>query len=75
MNTDGLRLVVTIIVLNTDKMGIRPLIEACAHCQHMLVGLIHCLHELIKEKAKRKLSNDFPKFCIILKLNYVFKSL
>lgn len=53
MNTDGLRLVVTIIVLNTDKMGIRPLVEACAHRQHMLVGLIHCLHELRKEKAER----------------------
>ncbi len=75
MNTDGLRLVVSIIVLNTYKMGIRPFVEARSHSQYMLVGLIHCLHELRKKKAERNACHDSPKLCIILILNYVFESL
>lgn len=44
MNTDGLRLIVSVIVLHTHEVRVRPLIKARSHCQHVLVGLIHSLH-------------------------------
>lgn len=46
MDADGLRLVVPVVVLDAHQVGVGPVIETCPHGQHVLVGLVHGLHQL-----------------------------
>ena len=46
MDADGLRLVVPVIVLDTHQVRVGPVVETRPHGQHVLVGLIHGLHQL-----------------------------
>jgi len=51
MDADGLRLVVPVIVLDTHQVGVGPVVEARPHCQHVFVGLVHCLHQLRAQRT------------------------
>lgn len=44
VNADSLRLVVSVVVLNTHQVGVGPLVETRPHGQDVLIGLVHSLH-------------------------------
>lgn len=44
MDADGLRLVIPIVVLDTNQVGVGAVVETRAHGQHVFVGLVHGLH-------------------------------
>lgn len=46
MNANGLCLVLSILALYTDQVWVCILIKACAHSQHMLIGLVQGLQQL-----------------------------
>lgn len=46
MDADGLCLVIPVIVLDAHQMRVGAVVEACTHGQHVLVGLVHGLHQL-----------------------------
>ena len=46
MDADGLRLVIPVVVLDAHQMRVGAVVEARAHGQHVLVGLVHGLHQL-----------------------------
>ena len=44
MNTDGLCLIVAIVILHAHQVRVSAVVEARPHSQHMLIGLVHGLH-------------------------------
>ena len=46
VDADRLRLVVAVVVLDADQVGVGPVVETRPHRQHVLVGLVHGLHQL-----------------------------
>lgn len=46
VDADGLRLVVAIVVLDAHQVGVGAVVETHPHGQHVLVGLVHGLHQL-----------------------------
>lgn len=55
--TDGLRLIVTVVVLDTDQVGVGAVVEARPHGQHVFVGLIHSFHQLQGDTHKNTSCN------------------
>ena len=51
VDADGLRLVVAVVVLDAHQMGVGAVVEACAHGQHVFVGLVHGLHQLARTEG------------------------
>ena len=43
MDANGLGLVLSVLALYTDQVRVCILIKACAHVQHMLIGLVQGL--------------------------------
>lgn len=46
VDADGLRLVVAVVVLDAHQVGVGAVVETRPHGQHVLVGLVHGLHQL-----------------------------
>lgn len=46
VDADGLRLVVAVVVLDAHQVGVGTVVETRPHGQHVLVGLVHGLHQL-----------------------------
>lgn len=46
VDANGLCLVVAVVVLDAHQVGVGAVVETRPHGQHMLVGLVHGLHQL-----------------------------
>lgn len=54
VDADGLRLVVAVVVLDAHQVGVGAVVETRPHGQHVLVGLVHGLHQLQKRPCRQR---------------------